>query len=84
MRNYKLLIVNMDKKSLSYSYMYPKVLEPFLPINEYRFIISKVNQIIAPEAKCFNMDSTIQLYFLPIFSIFFLLFLMFVAAFLAL
>lgn len=46
--NYLEITVNIDRKSLIFSYEYPKVLENFVPLKDYRFFISKLNTIIVP------------------------------------
>lgn len=48
MESYKEITVNIDKKSLTFSYEYPKLLENRVPLKDYRFFISKLNKIIAP------------------------------------
>lgn len=83
MMNYKLLVINIDQHSLKYSYIYPKVLISFLPIEHYRFIIAKINHVLRSESNCFTLHSIIGLNFIPIFTIILFTLLMFVITVLA-
>lgn len=66
MSSYKEITVSIDKKSLTFSYEYPKLLEDRVPLREYRFFISKLNQIITPEAVCYNLNAVLRIFFLPL------------------
>jgi len=40
-----------------------------VPLREYRFFVSKLNQIIAPEAVCYNLSAVLRIFYLPILVI---------------